>query len=86
MPNIIKRLLGGGPATVPVSNLENMPTNTNLPYQDYGYVPNVAQIAQSNPTPPPELRPQPYFTTAQLAHANWFTTRVHLSPLGKASQ
>lgn len=55
-----------------------------LPYMDYGYIPGIAQAAQAMPTPAPELNPQPYFNRAQLAHANWFTTRVHLSPLGKA--
>ena len=58
--------------------------NTNLPYADYGYVPGIAQTAQNTVAPAPELNPQPYFSTDQLAHANWFTTRVHLAPLGKA--
>ena len=62
---------------------EESPGNQNLPYADYGLLPGVAQAAQNNPggaiigTPPA-------FTTAQLAAANWFTTRVHLSPLGSA--
>lgn len=55
----------------------------NLPYADYGYLPGVAQAAQSALYPIPHLNPQPVFTTDDLAAANWFTTRVHLAPLGK---
>lgn len=74
--------LTGGPAKVPVAAVQG-PTS-DLPYADYGYLPNVAQAANAMPTPAPELSPHPYFNATQLAHANWFTTRVHLSPLGKA--
>jgi hypothetical protein len=55
-----------------------------LPYSDYGYLPGVAQAANDLPTPNPHLSPRPYFSTRDLAFANWFTTRVHLSPLGNA--
>lgn len=57
---------------------------TNIPYEDFGYLPGVAQSAQAAFYPNPHLNPQPYFSTEDLAIANWFTTRVHLSPLGKA--
>lgn len=57
---------------------------TDLPYADYGILPNVAQQAQATVIPDPHLRPRPYFSQEQLAIANWFTTRVHLAPLGKA--
>lgn len=54
----------------------------NLPFAQFGYLPGVAQAAQATVTPAPELNPQPYFTDAQYAVAQWFTTRVHLSPIG----
>lgn len=79
--------LTGGPAIVPANSIaQSQGASSDLPYADYGYIPGVAQQANSRPTPAPELNPQPYFTTGQLAHANWFTTRVHLSPLGRTSQ
>lgn len=60
------------------------PGQIDLPYSDYGYHPNVAQAAQdASLYPNPHLNPQPYFSQEQLRIANWFTTRVHLSPLGK---
>lgn len=59
------------------------PTGDNLPYADFGLVPGIAQAAQ-NGIYAPALYQSPAFTVEQLAHANWFTTRVHLSPLGKA--
>ncbi len=55
---------------------------TDLPYEAFGYLPGVAQEAQAAFYP--NLNPQPYFSEEDLAVANWFTTRVHLSPLGKA--
>lgn len=58
--------------------------SSDLPYADYGYIPHVAQEAQEAVPANPHLNPQPYFNAAQLAIANWFTTRVHLSPLGHA--
>lgn len=53
-----------------------------IDYTDYGYLPGIAQQAQDTP---PTNFPQgaPYFTADQLALANWFTTRVHLAPIGK---
>lgn len=56
-----------------------------IDYTDYGILPGVAQSAQNTPyvTNP---TPAPYFSDADLALANWFTTRVHLAPLGKANQ
>lgn len=57
---------------------------SSLPYSDYGYIPGIAQQANELPTPNPHLNPQPYFSTHDLAVAQWFTTRVHLSPLGRA--
>lgn len=58
---------------------------TDLPYADFGYLPGVAQAAQASVYPNPHARAaQPYFNAQQLADALWFTTRVHLSPLGKA--
>jgi len=59
------------------------PAQIEIPYGDFGYIPNVAQAAQAAVPPNPHLNPQPYFTTADNAVANWFTTRVHLSPLGR---
>ena len=53
-------------------------------YMDYGYIPNIAQAMQKNVVPDKNLNPQPYFSVAQLAHANWFSTRAHLAPLGNA--
>jgi hypothetical protein len=61
-----------------------MPISTDLPYADYGLLPGVAQAAQNTVPPDPYLSPRPAFTAAQLAHAIWYTTRVHLSPLGNA--
>lgn len=58
--------------------------STDLPYEDFGYLPGAAQQAQAAIYPNPHLNPQPYFTLADWHVANWFTTRVHLSPLGKA--
>jgi hypothetical protein len=58
--------------------------STDLPYQDYGYVPHVAQQAQDTVPPNPHLNPQPWFSEFDNVMANWFTTRVHLSPLGHA--
>lgn len=58
--------------------------STDLPYGDFGYLPGVAQAAQAAFYPNPNLNPQPYFSQEDYAIANWFTTRVHLSPLGKA--
>lgn len=65
-----------------------MPNDPNgpradLPYGDYGIIPGIAQAAQ-NAVYAPALFQKPAFTAEQLAHANWFTTRVHLAPLGKA--
>lgn len=57
--------------------------NSNLPYADYGIIPGVAQAAQAG-LYAPNLYQQPAFTVEQLSHALWYTTRVHLSPLGKA--
>lgn len=82
----------GGFGTLPISNYNGSPApntggpSSDLPYADYGYVPGVAQAANALPSPAPELNPQPYFNTTQLAHANWFTTRVHLSPLGRITK
>lgn len=87
MPSIIQRLLGSGTGKPAATNLETMPQQgptAQLPYSDYGLLPGVAQAANASPSPAPELNPQPYFNRTQLAHANWFTTRVHLSPLGSA--
>ncbi|MDE2019747.1 MAG: hypothetical protein KGJ13_05385 [Patescibacteria group bacterium] len=53
-------------------------------YNDYGLIPNIAQEAQKNVTPDPHLSPKPYFTATDLFHALWYTTRVHLAPVGKA--
>lgn len=82
--NLVNGLLGGGPAKAPVSAVQG--PSSDLPYADFGYVPYVAQAANAMPSPAPELNPQPYFSQTQLAHANWFTTRVHLSPLGRINQ
>ncbi len=57
---------------------------SDLPYADYGYIPHVAQQAQANVPANPFLNPQPYFSDVQNAIANWYTNRVHLSPLGNA--
>lgn len=54
----------------------------DLPYADFGIIPGLAQSAQSA-IYAPALFQQPQWSVEQLAHANWFTTRVHLSPLGK---
>ncbi len=61
----------------------NGPTS-DLPYVDYGILPGVAQAAQAAIYVDPHLNPQPYFSQTEYAWANWFTNRVHLSPLGKA--
>lgn len=53
-----------------------------IDYSDYGVLPNVAQNIQ-NQQPTNFVRGKSFFSTEQLALANWFTTRVHLSPLGK---
>lgn len=55
-----------------------------FPYADYGILPGVAQQAQDAIYVNPHLNPQPYFSSAQNAAANWFTNRVHLAPLGNA--
>jgi len=59
--------------------------SADLPYSNYGYHPGYAQALQENVVPDRHLSPQPYFNTEQLAHANWFTTRVHLAPIGKVN-
>lgn len=64
------------------SNNPNGP-RADLPYSDYGIIPGIAQAADSA-IYAPQLFQAPAFTPEQLAHANWFTTRVHLAPLGKA--
>jgi hypothetical protein len=58
----------------------------NLPFETphNTYLPGVAQAAQATVFANPHLNPQPYFSQTELDVANWFTTRVHLSPLGKA--
>lgn len=56
---------------------------SGVDYTDYGYIPGVAQAAQKTAVPPRSLNPQPAFSLDDLNIANWFTTRVHLSPLGK---
>ena len=53
-----------------------------IQYTDYGYVPGVAQSIQNIP-PTNFVQGRSFFNETQLAMANWFTTRVHLSPLGK---
>lgn len=58
--------------------------NESVEYTDWGIVPNVAQNAQ-NATYAPQLKQGTAFTASQYNMAQWFTTRVHLSPLGKAS-
>jgi hypothetical protein len=55
----------------------------NLDYNQFGYVPDVAQRAQVDPGNPLITTP-PYFTDANLDHAQWFTTRSILNPLGRA--
>ena len=67
----------GMPAPVEVAT-------TTIPYGDFGYLPGVAQEAQAAYYPNPHLHPQPYFSVADYLTANWFTNRVHLSPLGSA--
>lgn len=52
-----------------------------LDFGMYGYLPGVAQKAQAD-IGNPNLIPQPYFTNAQLAVANWFTTRSVVKPIG----
>lgn len=71
-------------------SIENLPinvapenVNSNLPYTSFGYIPDIAQEAQSAFYLNPHLNPQPYFTQEQYEIANWFTTRVHLAPIGK---
>lgn len=51
-------------------------------YADYGILPGIAQSAQAIP-PTNFIKGRPSFSDLQLAAANWFTTRVHLAPLGK---
>ena len=51
-------------------------------YPDWGYVPGIAQNAQNTP-PTNFVTGKSYFDTVQLAVAQWFTTRVHITPLGK---
>lgn len=60
--------------------------SSDLPYANFGYLPGVAQAAQAALYPNPHLNPQPYFSTRDHAIATWFTTRVHLAPLGQASK
>lgn len=69
-------------ATEPVG-LSTGQANTNLPYTDFGIIPDVAQRAQAMVPENPHLNPQHTFSDHDHAVANWFTTRVHLSPLGK---
>lgn len=57
---------------------------SSIPFEDFGYLPGYAEAAQAAYYPNPHLNPQPYFTQTDYDIANWFTTRVHLSPLGKA--
>jgi hypothetical protein len=59
-------------------------TETQIPYADFGYVPGVAQMVQQTPYIDPMIFPRPAFTERQFKMAQWFTTRVHLSPLGEA--
>lgn len=56
-----------------------------LPFEfpNAGLLPGVAQNAQQTPWIDPQLNPQPYFTLQDLSHALWYTTRVHLSPVGR---
>jgi hypothetical protein len=58
--------------------------NTALPYEQFGIIPGVAQMAQEKVYANPHLNPQPVFSENDHAAAHWFTTRVHLSPLGHA--
>jgi len=58
--------------------------SAEFPYADYGILPGVAQQAQDQLYVNPHLNPQPYFSAADNAAANWFTNRVHLAPLGNA--
>ena len=53
-----------------------------IQYSDYGYVPYIAQSAQNTP-PTNFVQGRSVFSETELAIANWFTTRVHLAPLGK---
>lgn len=57
----------------------------SLPFEfpNAGLLPGAAQAAQATPWVDPQLNPQPYFNTDQLAHALWYTTRVHLAPIGR---
>lgn len=69
---------------MPNNPLTNSPQpNSDLPYGEFGIIPGVAQAAQ-NAVYMPNLYQAPSFNTAQAAVAHWFTTRVHLSPLGEA--
>lgn len=63
----------------------SQPGMEGVDYTDYGYIPGVAQNTQATVVPPPSLNPQPSFSASDWFAANWFTTRVHLSPLGKVS-
>lgn len=66
-------------------NAQYEPGLGNVDYTDYGYIPGVAQRTQQTVVPPASINPQPAFSLGDLFTANWFTTRVHLSPLGKVS-
>lgn len=68
--------IGGAPVASGVS--------ADLPYADFGIIPGIAQQAQATVPPNPHLSPRPAFSAEQLAHALWYTTRVHLAPLGNA--
>ena len=49
----------------------------------FGIFQNAAQNAQNTPYIA-QLTPPPAFTETEYKIAQWFTTRVHLNPLGKA--
>lgn len=63
-------------------NAVNPPDVSNIDYSQFGLLPNVAQNVQNTPQVAPNLFPQSYFSQATANVAQWFTTRVHLSPLG----
>jgi len=50
-------------------------------HAEFGYIPDTAQAAAQNPGHP-LIRTPPWFSTAQLGHALWFSTRAILKPLG----
>lgn len=54
----------------------------SIDYSAFGILPGAAQNLQETPYLA-QLTPPPAFNTEQVSWANWFTTRVHLSPLGK---